>query len=419
MTDILPETQKIYDEDACLTEFTARVLSCTEAGGYWQVVLDRTAFFPEAGGQTSDRGELILKTEDGSDGEVIRVTDVQIDEERGLVLHAAEKEIPAGSILTGRIDWKHRFDNMQQHSGEHIFSGLVCAAYGCDNVGFHLSDDTVTMDYNRVLTQEEIAGIERRANEVIWQDLPIEISWPDEQELKELPYRSKKELSGRIRIVTIPGVDICACCAPHVRHTGEIGLLRVLSLQNYKGGVRVTIACGGRAFSCLSEHSAALTAMAREFSTSVEEVPGQVKKLREELSETKRRLSEAVEKSLEQKLDLLIHDITTSDMISNDMKADDIKSYLLFEPAVEAGSARRVLNRFMEKNSGICGIFSGNESEGYRYLIGSAGSDVRTAAKRLGDAFGARGGGSAEMVQGQVQASEEEIRKVLCGEDQV
>ncbi len=401
-------------------------------GENYSVRLDRTAFFPEAGGQTPDRGILRIpigeetgETDASFHGVIAQVVDVQIDDENGVITHTVDCALPVGEEVLGRVDRAHRLDFMQQHSGEHIFSGLVCGRYDCDNVGFHLSEQTVTMDYNRALSVQELQKIEERANEVIWQDLEILIGFPDEEELRSLRYRSKKELSGQIRIVTIPGVDVCACCAPHVRRTGEIGLLKILNVQNYKGGVRVTIACGKRAFDCLSSQSAWITGMAKELSTAPEEVPGQLKRLRGELSETRRLVSQMGEQLLEHRLREL----------SESGSAKAAKCLLIFDAAADAGAARRVLNHWMESHGGLCAVFLGCDTGGYQFVIGrgkaAAGEacppedmgetaqeeadfrDARAAAGFLAGRLGARGGGSPQMAQGSVAATEAEIRACL------
>ena len=398
ITPMNESTGKLFDEDAYLTEFTAGVLSCETFGDGYRVVLDRTAFFPEAGGQTSDRGSLVC------DGTEAQVRDVQIDEESGRIIHLTDKALPEGGTATGRIDWTHRFDNMQQHSGEHIFSGLLCGKYSCDNVGFHLSDQTVTMDYNRACTAQEIAAIEQEVNEVIWKNLPIEISFPTGAELEKLTYRSKKELSGRIRIVTIPGVDVCACCAPHVRHTGEIGLLKVLSVQNYKGGIRVTIACGKRAFDHLSGQSDTLSGMAKELSTAPEEVPGQLARLRRELTDCRRRMAVYCES-------VLLNRLRTEPAIS----FRDERAAVLFDAEADAQAARRAVNARLEEQDGLVLVFLGDDETGYQYLIGAGGdhADARIPAKLLGEKLGGRGGGSREMTQGRVDAARELILETL------
>ena len=229
------ETEKLYYTDPFLTTFTAKVLSCEAGKGGYLVTLDRTAFYPEGGGQPADHGTL------GG----IAVTDVH--EKDGVVIHTVEKAVEIGENVTGRIDWARRFDHMQQHSGEHILSGILCRDYHCDNVGFHLGADTVTIDYNTDISWEEALAAEYQANQVIWADAPVEITYPSPAELEQLDYRSKKALTGKVRIVTFPEADCCACCGTHVLRAGQVGIIKVLSCQKFRSGVRMEILCGGRA----------------------------------------------------------------------------------------------------------------------------------------------------------------------------
>ena len=288
-------TEKLYYADAHMTEFDAAVLSCEKAKDCWAVVLDRTAFFPEAGGQLSDRGALYLP--DGKGGELaLTVTDVQIED--GVILHRVTLPqdvmslLTPGTMLRGEVDMARRFDFMQQHTAEHIISGIVHARFGYDNVGFRLSENSCTMDYSGVLAPEQIPEIELSANRAIWDNLPVEITFPSEEEQKTLVYRSKKEIaSDELRIVTIPGIDTCACCAPHVARTGEIGLVKIIRLQNWKGGVRLSIAAGARALALFTEEHDMITALARSLSTSWENIPDRFTKLREETRGLKREIT--------------------------------------------------------------------------------------------------------------------------------
>ena len=289
-------TTQLYDNDTYMRIFQARVLSCDGV----ELTLEQTCFFPEAGGQLSDTGNLYLP--DGKGGEIaLAVTDVQIAE--GVIRHrvalpeASAEEITAlltpGVRLRGEIDWERRYDFMQQHTAEHIISGLVNARYGYDNVGFRLSDNSCTMDYSGVLTVEQIPELELCANRVIWDNLPVLVSFPSEEEQEHISYRSKKEIaSDELRIVTIPGIDTCACCAPHVRHTGEIGLVKIIRLQNWKGGVRLSIAAGRRALSLFTEEHDMITQLARSLSTSWENIPDRFQKMREETGLLKKELKE-------------------------------------------------------------------------------------------------------------------------------
>ena len=246
----MTETIKLYDMDAYATEFEADIISCEPNKAddkRFDIILNQTLFFPEEGGQSPDMGIL------GG----YRVVDVQI--KNGVITHTVDTsagdccevekkaELAAGVHVQGKIDWQHRFYNMQQHSGEHIFSGIVHRRFGFENVGFHLSDSVVTMDFSGVISPEDIAEVEHEVNVAISKNIPIEVTYPSRDELAQLEYRSKIEIEGQVRIVTVPGYDVCACCAPHVKRTGEIGMLKVMNYQNYKGGVRISILCGFRA----------------------------------------------------------------------------------------------------------------------------------------------------------------------------
>ena len=266
----LPETIKLFDSDAYAADFTASVLSAElnekKKSSHWEIILDRTLFFPEEGGQTPDTGTI----------EGYPVIDVQLD--GNVIRHSVKAKktgdgqppfIP-GQIVRGQIDFAHRFSNMQNHSGEHILSGLVHNRFGYDNVGFHLSDNTVTLDFNGPLTDEDILWLEQTANRVVWDNKEIRGWYPEPQELESIEYRSKKEIDGPLRLVEIPGVDMCACCAPHVRRTGEIGLIKVIRTLRERSGIRLTILCGSRALAYMqtlqkaAEDVSHLTNMPRE-----------------------------------------------------------------------------------------------------------------------------------------------------------
>lgn len=410
----MPGTLKLYDSSAYDTCFTAKVLSCEEKrkeqGSVYQVVLDRTLFFPEEGGQSPDKGTL----------ERAQVLDVQLvqkkcginsrpkeEEPEDVIVHTLDMPLPVGKTVQGEIDWRHRFSNMQQHTGEHIFSGIVHRRFGYRNVGFHLSDSVVTMDYDHVLTPEQIAEIEWEANRVIVSDLPVQVTFPTPEEEKDLSYRSKIEVQGRLRIVTIPGCDVCACCAPHVRRTGEVGMLKVMQAQNYKGGVRLSILCGFRALAAFREKTKLVSGLTRMFSAGQDQ-------LLEHLERLKSREQELEVQLLRMKQERLLADLEKIPV--------EEEHVLLFLPETEEPVLRQGINFLTERHSGICGIFWEKEPEkeapedaprNYRFIIGSNGTDCRKAAELLRKELAARGGGSAKMVQGSVCARIRDIRKIL------
>lgn len=391
-------TIKLYDEDAYQTRFLGKVLSCekTEKGGatVYETVLDKTLFFPEEGGQTPDRGVI---------GDV-KVLDVQIkkDKETGaeIIYHYLEQPLKEGECVEGVIDFAYRFSNMQQHSGEHIFSGIVNRIYGFENVGFHLSDQIVTMDFNGVLTEEQVLAVEAEVNRAIYQNVCIKTGYPTKEELEKLEYRSKKEIDGAIRIVEVEGYDVCACCAPHVRRTGEIGMLKVMSVQNYKGGIRISFLCGERALAAFNEKCRIVDELVCMMSTSQENIASNIEKLKLSNQKLKGQLSSANQK-------LLDLELATLDFSSG--------SVILFKTGIEGNALRTTTNRLMEQCDGFCGVFSGDDENGYNFVIGSNSCDCKELASKLKDVLAARGGGSTQMIQGSVNATEAAIREVIYG----
>lgn len=386
----LSKTIRLYDADAYQTEFEATVLACEEVekkdGRVYQVWLDQTLFFPEEGGQSPDMGTI--------DG--VEVLDVQIKNE--VITHTLAAPLTVGTTVKGVVDWKHRFYNMQQHSGEHIFSGIVHKKFGYDNVGFHLSDSIVTMDFNGVISPKEIAEIETAANQAIIENIPVEVSYPSKEELKELDYRSKIEIEGQVRIVTIPGYDVCACCAPHVRRTGEIGSLKVMNVQSYKGGVRVSILCGFRALDAFRQKADIITELMAEFSTSQDAILDNVKKLKGANQTMKNQLAAAKQELMEYKVSAI---------------PEDSENAILFEADLETPVVRGVVNGLVEKFAGISAVFVGNDENGYQFIVGSKNKDCRQIAATLREKLSARGGGSDKMIQGSVAATQLQIEELL------
>ena len=386
----ISNTLRLYDADAYATEFDAVVLSCEKLTDKkhttYAVILDQTLFFPEEGGQSPDKGTLNESN----------VLDVQINKD--IITHYTDAPLTVGDTVHGVINWQHRFFNMQQPSGELIFSGIVHERFGFDNVGFHLSDQIVTMDFNGVLSPEDIDAVEWSVNEVISKNIEIVVSFPSKEELKELSYRSKIEIEGQVRIVTIPGYDVCACCAPHVKRTGEIGMLKVMNVQNYKGGVRISILCGFRALTAFREKNQIVSDLMGVLTTGQDKLVDTVSKMKTNNQDLNYQLGVTKQKLLEQKL----KDIP-----------DDQTNVLLFESGIEAPIMRNVINQLVETHPGICGVFSGSDEDGYSFIIGSKELDCRTIAATLREKLGARGGGSEQMIQGSLNAKAEEISSAL------
>ncbi|MBQ7613972.1 MAG: hypothetical protein IJU77_02925 [Butyrivibrio sp.] len=376
------KTTEIYYENAYTDSFDATVLSSgEEKNGTFFVILDRTAFFPEQGGQSSDTGYI-------TDEEGLRVNVSHVSIKEGMITHITDAPLKEGAKVHGQIDWEHRFSNMQQHTGEHIFSGIVNSLYGYDNVGFHLSDSEVTMDYSGPLNAEQIKDLELRVNKAIWENVEIKCEFPSDEELKTLEYRSKKELTGDVRIVTVEGYDVCACCAPHVKRTGEIGFLKVVSFAAYKGGVRVSILCGKRALFFIQGEHDILSDISKSLTTSADKVMASVQKMHDENRDLKLKLSECQEKLLSYELSEI------------DESLEDV--FMVKDPSMDGNLMRKTVNALAERHQGYCGIFSGSDQEGYKYIIasGKMGKDARNVQNALREGFGAKGGGSSAMIQG-------------------
>ena len=264
------ETIRLFDEDSHQTLFEGCVLSCEQDGDLYKVTLNQTMFFPEEGGQSCDKGTL---------------NDILVEkvlEKDRVIYHWVKEPLWEGDTVTGSVDWEKRFSDMQQHTGEHIVSGLIHEHFKLNNVGFHLGSEAVTMDFDGVITREQLRMIEYRANEAVARNLPVKITWPSKEELMEIPYRSKKEIDGPIRIVEIPGYDICACCAPHVHNTGEIGMIRLIGMEKYKGGVRIQMLCGFRALADALEKERNVYDISAQLSAKPYEVAAAVEKLKAE-----------------------------------------------------------------------------------------------------------------------------------------
>ena len=374
-------TEKLYYHDSFLTEFTAAVLSCEKGKDGWQVVLDRTAFYPEGGGQPADHGTL---------GDA-KVTDVR--EKEGMILHTCDKELAVGETVTGKIHWARRFDHMQQHSGEHMVSGIICARYGCDNVGFHLGKDVVTIDFNHDIDPADLPSIEAAANAFIWSDTPINIRFLEGEALKQAEYRSKKFIPGLVRLVAFPGADCCACCGTHVLRSGQVGLIKLLSCQKFREGVRMELLCGKRAFDYLSGTWEQNLAVSRALSAKPLQTAAAVERLQGELESVKLRAAT----------------LETADFARKAEAHAGKGDIVLFEGPMSADSVRRLCDAVLETCGGRCAVFAGEDGS-FKYAVGIREGDVRPLVKELNAALNGRGGGKPNFAQGSVATSQVDIK---------
>ncbi len=374
-------TRKLYYEDSHLSKFTATVLSCEERAKGYEVTLDATAFYPEGGGQAADTGVL------GG----VRVLDTQ---ERGeAVVHLCDGPLVVGAEVEGRIDFEARFLRMQQHSGEHIVSGILHRRYGCQNAGFHMGTDLITIDVDHVVPAEDLAEIEAEANAAVWANLPVKTWYPAPEELPSIPYRSKKALDWPIRIVEFPGVDICACCGTHVKNTGEVGLIKLFTSVNFRSGSRIEMACGKQALDILNNAYTQNKLVSQAFSAKIGETGAAAQRMNEVVAQQKYRLV-----GLEMRI--------FSSIAAGYAGKGDI---LHFEEGLDGVALRELTDAIAEVCGGTAAVFSGSEGQGYAYCLGARKGDLRTLGKEMTGALNGRGGGKPGFQQGRVQAARGEI----------
>ncbi len=386
-------TQKYYEADAYRREADAVILAAEPDGrGGGKLALDGTVFYPEGGGQPADHGTLTLP-----DGARLTVTDVH--EQGGVIWHrvdALPDTAAPGTAVTGRIDWAWRFDKMQQHTGEHILSGILHQMFGAENVGFHIGSDAVRMDTSVPISAEGLREAELAANRIVWQNVPVLITYPTREELARMTYRSKKEIEGQVRIVTIPGADVCACCGTHTAATGAVGQIKILAAENYKGGVRLSIVCGERALlaaQAMRQRQADIGAL---LSAKPSETAHAVHRVYDEYTALKFTHFGLCSELF----DALAAQVAPS--------ADAIR----IVPGLDPDGLHRLAARLSEATTGLCAALTANE-KGTGYCLAQAGGDVRALTKALNTALNGRGGGKPGICQGSCAAAPEQVETFL------
>lgn len=379
--------EKLYYERPYVKKFEAEVVECRpDKDGKYLVRLNRTAFYPEGGGQPADTGTL---------GEAL-VCDVR-ERSEGIV-HITDRPIPEKTLVTGILDWERRFSHMQNHSGEHLLSGVVHKHFGYDNIGFHMGKDEVTVDFNGTLTMEQLEEVEAEVNELIWQNIPVLETYPSKEELDALDYRSKKELSGQVRIIEFPGADVCACCGTHVMTAGEIGILKVTGLARYKGGVRVSLLCGREALLDYRRKLKAVQNISVLLSAKPDSVSDAVSKLKEDGIRKDGDLNRLTRELLVRK--------------AAEYPESDVP-LLVFEENLLPVQLRQFCTMLYEEKKGSIVMVCSGEEGLYQYAAGSSTADMRALSRQLNERLNGRGGGNTLLAQGTFQTSFQEIQKVF------
>lgn len=383
----MKKTIKLYDADSHMKNFSAVVVSCgkTEDGRY-DVVLDRTAFFPESGGQSADKGRI---------GD-FKVGDVQIND--GVIHHFTDVLLDLGREYDCEIDFETRFRRMQNHTGEHIISGIIHKLFGYDNVGFHMGEDFVTADFNGVLTESDVKKVELLANRAVYENVPVKAEYPTPEKLASMEYRSKLDLTEDVRIVTIEGYDACACCAPHVSRTGEIGIIKLCEFVKNKGGTRINMLCGFDALEDYERRYDLIHGISKELSIKQSDIGRAFERLKTEIAELKQKNYELRTELLEYK----ISGLTYRD-----------ENLIFFEEGLSQTDIRKLMNRGLEYCGGICAVFSGNDDSGYNFCASSKKGGMKTVSENMREKLDAKCGGSDEMIQGSVGKTKDEIKNFL------
>lgn len=378
--------ERLYYEIPYIKKFNAAVVSCENGSQGYEVILDRTGFYPEGGGQPGDTGFL-------DDVEVL-----DVHEKQGQVIHYTGGPLEPGTQVLGELDWDKRYANMQQHSGEHLLSGIIHDHYGYDNVGFHMGTDDVTVDFNGFLTLEQMKEAEQKANKIIYENSLIRQFIPTGEELHNLEYRSKKELAGPVRIVEIPGGDVCACCGTHVERTGEVGILKILEMIKYKGGVRIRMLCGMKAVLDYEKKQSQVIKISNLLSAAREEVVEAVDRIRQDNANKDFTINQLYQQLFYTKAERL---------------PEQSGGFLIFENGLAPIQLRTYCTLLYEQKKGtVVAVCSGEEGH-YRYALGSASRDMQALSKELNAALSGRGGGSLRMAQGTFMASRQEIERVF------
>ena len=374
-------TEKLYYRDCHLAQFRASVTGCTPTEKGYLVTLDATAFYPEGGGQACDLGTL------GG----VRVLDVQ--ERDGEILHLCDGALQVGDQVDGAIDDARRFDLMQQHTGEHIVSGIIHRRFGYHNTGFHMGADVTTIDFDGIIPVEALAEIEAEANGALWKNLPVRCWYPSPEELPTVSYRTKRALPWPVRIVEIPGYDCCACCGVHTAATGEVGLIKLFSAVGFRGGTRMELVCGRRALDMLNLAFAQNTQVSQAFSAKWTETGAAAAKMNEALAAEKYRAI-----GLQRRL-----------IAGIAQRYDNCGNVVHFEPGLDAGLLRELADAIAQRCGGIAAVFSGDDRTGYGFCILARTGDLRPLGKAMTQSLSGRGGGRADAQQGRVNASRAQI----------
>lgn len=377
---------KLYYTDQYQYGFEAKIVHMHEKDGAWHVALDQTAFYPGGGGQPHDFGTL-----DGQDV-------MQLYEADGNIYHVVQNK-PASSIVQGKIDFARRFRFMQNHCGEHILSGLAKSVFEAENVGFHMSEAGFTMDLDKPLTNEQVKELEQRANAVVLQALPVEQTFKKGANLTDDDFRSKKQFTSDedVRFVTIDGVDRCACAALHVKNTLAVGVIKIVSVQKYKKGVRLTAYCGVDAYDDYSVKNDICKAIGVILSADTKTIVPALEKLNEQKTALQKRAGA---------LQNQIFELTAQNI------KDGAELVYFVENEIDVPDMRRFVAQCAERAK--IAVVLGGQDGAYKYAAASKHADeFADFVANFNQALNGSGGAKGDMATGICKATLDEITAFL------
>lgn len=384
-------TEKLYYSDPDMTECTATVIDCIETDGKYKLVLDKTCMFPEGGGQPSDKGAI----------NGVEVTDVR--EEDNIIYHVVDKPVKAGMRVNVKIDRDRRLDHNCQHTGEHMLSGIAKDMFGAVNVGFHMADDYSTLDFDMLLSDDDIHRLEEAANAAVRANTSIHCDMVNAEELSKLKLRKKtdglEQKANVFRIVYIDGVDSCTCCGSHCNSTGEVGIVKINAWQKYKSGIRIWFLCGKRALDDYREKQAITDALSKRFSTKQENVLNAVIRQGDENAQLKRILRE--------KTNMLVQ-LRSKELYAQAEEIRGVKLVILLETGIDAQELRLYCEELVSCGKVLCMAFSCCGDELYYALAASGGitPTMDELCKTVNALLNAKGGGRGDFVQGKARCSD-------------
>ena len=391
-------TNRLYYSDSHLTHFEARVVESGVLDGRSFAVLDQSAFYPTTGGQPHDTGTLGGRS----------VVDVIEREADGAALHVLDAALDVGAQVSGTVDWPRRLDHMQQHTGQHVLSAAFVRLFAIPTVSFHLGTELSTIDLTGTPGPDAIARAEDRANLVVWENRPVSIRFVSADEASRLPLRKEPIRGGTLRLVEVQDFDLSACGGTHVTRTGTIGVIAVQAWERYKGGTRISFACGRRAITQFRAYRDVVASAVRQLSIQPAELPDAVTRLQAETREMRQQVRALAEQLATYEADQLARG------------AEDVGGTRVVCKVVsnrDAAGLKALAQAIVARPGHVVALVGGSRPAVVVVARSAdATADAAQVVKALIGRFGGKGGGRPEGAQGGGLDAEPEAVRVAAYE---